>query len=178
MTLAASTMNIGDRIAPSQNAGHGSVGSVSLRPVLRDFRPSDQRELRRLILEGLRDRWGEAFDASVNPDLDDVVTNYLDRGAEVVVIESNGEIIATGTLVAEDGVTGRIVRMSVAAAHRRQGLARRVVEELVQRARRSSMSEVKVLTDTPWTSAVELYRACGFTELGSDGSDTHFVMPL
>ncbi len=100
--------------------------------MLRDFRPSDQRGLRRLILEGLRDRWGEAFDASVNPDLNDFVANYLGRGAEIVVIESNGEIIATGTLIADDGITGRIVRMSVAAAHRRQGLARRVVEELVR----------------------------------------------
>ncbi|CAN5894218.1 hypothetical protein BH23ACT2_BH23ACT2_29330 [soil metagenome] len=146
--------------------------------MLRDFRPSDQRGLRRLILEGLRDRWGEAFDASVNPDLSDFVANHLDRSAEIVVIESNGEIIATGTLINNDGTTGQIVRMSVSAAHRRQGLARRVVEELVRRARRRSMSEVRVLTDTPWTSAVELYRACGFTEVGRVGTDTHFVMPL
>ncbi len=146
--------------------------------MLRNFRPSDQRALRRLILEGLRDRWGEAFDASVNPDLSDFGASYLDRGAEIVVIESNGEIIATGTLITDDGTTGQIVRMSVSAAHRRQGLARRVGEELVRRARRRSMSEVRVLTDTPWTSAVELYRACGFTEVGSDGTDTHFVMPL
>jgi len=146
--------------------------------MLRDFRPSDQRVLRQLILDGLRDRWGEAFDASVNPDLNDLVANYLVHGAEIVVVESNGEIIATGILTADDDSTGRIVRMSVAAAHRRRGLARRVVEELVRRARRRSMSEVRVLTDTPWTSAVELYRACGFTEVGSDGIDTHFVMPL
>lgn len=148
--------------------------------MLRDFRPTqtDQRELRQLILAGLHERWGETFDASVNPDLDDFVTNYLDRGAEVVVVESNGELIATGILVCDEASTGRIVRMSVAASHRRRGLARRVVEELIGRARRREMSEVRVLTDTPWTSAVELYRACGFTEIGSDGADTHFVMPL
>jgi ribosomal protein S18 acetylase RimI-like enzyme len=145
---------------------------------LRDFRPSDQCELRRLILEGLRDRWGEAFDPSANPDLDDVVTSYLHRGAEVVVIESAGEIIATGTLVADDATTAQIVRMSVAAAHRRQGLGRRIVEELVERARRRQVSEVSVLTDTPWTSAVELYRSCGFTEVRRDATDTHFAMPL
>jgi GNAT superfamily N-acetyltransferase len=162
----------------SQIEGHGPVGSVSSGRALRDFRPSDQRELRRLILQGLRDRWGKAFDASLNPDLDDFVTICLDRGAEVIVIESNGEIIATGILIADDAITGRIVRMSVAALHRRQGLARTIVEELVQRARRREMSEVRVLTDTPWTSAVELYRACGFNEVGSDGTDTHFVMPL
>lgn len=38
------------------------------------------------------------------------------------------------------------------------------------------MTQIRVLTDTPWISAVELYRACGFTELGSDGIDTHFVL--
>jgi GNAT superfamily N-acetyltransferase len=146
--------------------------------MLRDFRPSDQPALRQLILAGLHERWGESFDASVNPDLDDFVTNYIDRGAEIVVVESSGRLIATGILVRDDPSGGRIVRMSVAAPHRRQGLARRVVEELIRRARRDAMSEVRVLTDTPWTSAVELYRACGFTEIGSDRTDTHFVMPL
>ena len=146
--------------------------------MLRDFRPGDQRELRQLILEGLRDRWGQAFDASVNSDLSDFVANYLGRGAEIVVIESDGKIFATGTLVAHDRRTGRIVRMSVSSAHGRQGFARCVVEELVRRARRRSMSEVRVLTDTPWTSAVELYRDCGFTDVGSDGTDTHFVMSI
>lgn len=103
-------------------------------PVLRDFRPSDQRARRRLILEGLRDRRGEAFDASVNPDLRDFVANYLECGAEIVVFESDGEIIAAGIVVADDGATGWIMRMSVSAVHRRQGLARGVVEELTRRA--------------------------------------------
>lgn len=40
------------------------------------------------------------------------------------------------------------------------------------------MRRIRVLTDTPWTSAVELYRACGFAELGSDGIDTHFELRI
>lgn len=146
--------------------------------VLRDFRREDQEALRQLILEGLRERWGDAFDPVFNPDLDDFVANYLDRRAEVVVVERHGELVATGTLVPELPDAGRIMRMSVSAAHRREGLGRRVVGELVARARRRGMAEVRVLTDTPWTSAVELYRACGFTDLGDDGVDTHFVMNL
>lgn len=146
--------------------------------MLRDFEPADQSALRRLILAGLQDRWGERFDAARNPDLDDFVTHYLDRGAEIVVFEADFEIIATGVLVPDEDNAGEIVRMSVAATHRRQGLARLVIQELIGRARRREMSEIRVLTDTPWTSAVELYRACGFAEIGSDGTDTHFVMPL
>ena len=162
---------------PSPNAGPRYSPVASL-PMLRDFRPGDQDALRRLILDGLRERWAEAFDATVNPDLSDFVANYLDRGAEIVVIESHGDIIATGTLIAGDDAAGRILRMSVSVSHRRQGLARHVVEELVRRARRRGMSEVRVLTDTPWTRAVELYAACGFTEVRRDATDTHFVLPL
>lgn len=77
-----------------------------------------------------------------------------------------------------EGDVGRIVRMSVAHAHRRQRLAQGIVDELVGRARRRGMSEVRVLTETPWSSAVMLYRACGFTELGDDGVDTHFRLEL
>lgn len=145
--------------------------------VLRDFRSSDQPAVRLLILAGLQDRWGETFNAGLNPDLDDFEANYLDCGGEVV-IETDGAIVATGILVPDEGATGWIVRMSVASAYRRQGLARAVVEELIRRARRRDMTEVRVLTDTPWTSAIALYRECGFTERGSDGTDTHFAMPL
>lgn len=41
--------------------------------MVRDLRPSDQQELRRLILDGLRERWGEAFDATQNAGLEDFV---------------------------------------------------------------------------------------------------------
>lgn len=146
--------------------------------MLRDFSPADQNDLRLLILAGLRERWGESFDADRNPDLTDFMASYLHRGCDVVVIERDGELIATGTLMPDTGGAGKIVRMSVARSHRRQGHARRIIDELIERARRRRMSEVRVLTDTPWESAVALYRACGFTELGDDGIDTHFRMDL
>lgn len=147
--------------------------------MVRDFVASDQQELRSLILAGLQERWGDAFDARFNPDLDDFVASYLDGGAEIVVVEADGVLVATGTLLHDDrGDVGQIVRMSVAETHRRQGLGRSVVTELLARARRRGVSEVRVLTDTPWMSAVELYRSCGFTEVGRDETDTHFALRL
>lgn len=59
---------------------------------------------------------------------------------------------------------------------RREGLVRLVVEELVARARQRGIGELKVLTDTPWDSAVALYRSCGFVEVGRNSTDTHFTM--
>jgi N-acetylglutamate synthase-like GNAT family acetyltransferase len=144
---------------------------------MRDFIPGDQG-LRQLILTGLQHRWGDAYDPRFNGDLEDFESNYIKRGAEIVVIELNHKLVATGTLVPDGSNSGRIVRMSVAGPNRRKGLARRVVSELVARARRQGMSEVRVLTDTPWASAVELYRSCGFVEVASDERETHFTMQL
>ena len=146
--------------------------------MIRDFEPRDQEAFRALVLAGLAERWGEAFDPTFNPDLLDIEASYLAQGAVVVVAENDAGLVATGILRPETGNRGRIVRVSVDAGCRRQRLGRRVVEELVTRARQRRMSEVVVLADTPWTSAVDLYRACGFREVASDDRDTHFVLAL
>ncbi len=145
---------------------------------MRDFRPSDQEAVQRLILDGLRERWGAAFDDSLNSDLDDIAASYVDCGADVVVVDTDTGIVATGVLLSEWDQRARIVRMSVASTHRRQGFGRMVVEELISRARKRGVPEIVVLTDTPWTSAVELYLACGFSEVDRDDTDTHFAMAL
>lgn len=143
--------------------------------MVRDLRREDQDGVRSLVLDGLAERWGEAFDPSRNPDVDDVWATYVEVGADVVVAEADGVIVATGTLLAETDGSGRIVRMSVAATHRRLGLGRAVVAELVARAGQRGLAPVVVLTDTPWTSAVELYRSCGFRVVAIDDTDTHFL---
>jgi hypothetical protein len=66
--------------------------------VLRDFEPRDHEPVRELVLAGMRERWGDAYDPSANPDLDNISACYVDRGADVVVAEIGGEIVATGIL--------------------------------------------------------------------------------
>jgi len=143
--------------------------------VLRDFRQDDQRSLRQLVLDGLAERWGDDYDPTANPDLDDIWATYVARGSEVVVAEHDDVIVGAGTLRPEPDGRGRILRMSVAASHRRRGVARSIVQELFARADRRGLDPVVVLTDTPWTSAIALYRSCGFTELDLLNGDTEFV---
>lgn len=38
----------------------------------------------------------------MNPDLDDIAATYVEAGAEVVVLEADGRILATGTLAPTD----------------------------------------------------------------------------
>ncbi|MGK2947971.1 MAG: GNAT family N-acetyltransferase [Acidimicrobiales bacterium] len=146
--------------------------------MLRTFTEADQASVHDVILNGMKERWGDAYDPAFNSDLDDITGNYVDCGADVVVAERDGTVMATGMLIPDADASGRIVRMAVAGSHRRRGLGRAVVHELVRRARVRSMVEVRVLTDTPWTSAVELYLSTGFVKVGDDGRDVHLVMRL
>ncbi len=66
--------------------------------VVGDFTPEDQAAVRALVPAGLQERWGEAFNPGLNPDLDDLTANSLDRVAEIVVIDNATQIVATGTL--------------------------------------------------------------------------------
>lgn len=146
--------------------------------MLRDLTVADQAAVRALVLAGLQERWGAAFDESRNPDLDDVSASYVATGGEFVVAEVGGRIVGCGALRIESEFRARILRVSVAAPDRRRGIGRQVVHELVRRAQQRGIREVLVLTDTPWESAVALYRACGFQEIGFDETDTHFALTL
>ncbi len=145
--------------------------------VIDRFRHEHQPVVEQLIQDGLRDRWGDNFNPAFNQDVLDIQGNYVDAGAIVLVAELDGRIVATGTL-SIDGPDGEIVRISVASTHRRRGLARMMVEALIESARAHSLERVRVATDTPWRSAVALYRSTGFTEVCADETNTHFELML
>ena len=68
--------------------------------------------------------------------------------------------------------------MSVAAAHRRRGIGRLIVAELVATARRWGVERVVLETTSTWTDAVDLYRSCGFVVTHVDGDDTWFALEV
>lgn len=174
-------------VTPAAIVGKEQQGkrAMAAQRVVRDFKPGDQASVRELIQEGLRSRWGTSFDPAANPDTDDLATNYSASGAEIVVVEVNGRVAATGILSIEPrpsfltSLSGpriaRLRRISVSNRHRRQGLGRLVVDELVRRATDRGYSTVVVSTDTPWTDAIALYQSCGFNEVFRDDEETHLV---
>ena len=146
---------------------------------LHDLRPDEQDAVRSLILAGLGEHWG-SVDPALNPDLDDLAVTYAD--GQILVATDDGAVVGTGTVVRRDATTAEIVRMSVVRRHRRTGLGRRLVDDLVATARRWGMSRVVLETSARWTEVVEFYVRCGFTqthfESGEFGRDAWFEMKL
>ena len=138
--------------------------------------PASRDAVRRLILDGLTERWGE-LDPSLNDDLGDLGDGH-GRSETVVVFDGVGEVVGTGTIVQRSDATAEIVRMSVSPTARRGGVGRRIVEDLVDRAAARGVERVVLETTSTWTDAIAFYRSCGFeithTTVGPSGEDTWF----
>lgn len=142
---------------------------------MRPFSGNDQTVVKQLILAGLQEHFGR-LDPSLNPDLDDIGAYYLAAGDHFWVAEIDGQVVGCGGLVAEDGQTGRIVRVSVSKQKRGQGIGRMVVEQLVALGWQRGYQRLVVETNHDWSAALALYRRCGFQEYGRDQESFHLQL--
>lgn len=138
---------------------------------LRDFAPDDQASVRALILTGLGEHWGW-IDETRNPDLDDISAHYT--GETFLVAHRGDTLIGTGALVAEGEATGRIVRMSVAAAERRAGIGTLILRELEARAVQRGFRLIVLETTATWGEVIAFYVRNGYRALGERDGDMHF----
>ncbi len=159
----------------AHSARSGLARPVSL--LLRPFRPDDQQAVRELVLNGLGEHFG-VIDATLNPDLDDIQSTYVDSGGLFIVAEIDRCIVGTGALIEEEPGVGRLVRMSVAAAFRGQGIGRALVRHLLDAARERGYARVVCETNHDWSDAIGLYRSCGFREVALIDGDRHFAIDI
>jgi GNAT superfamily N-acetyltransferase len=138
---------------------------------IRPFRSSDQRAARTLIEEGLGAHFGHV-DRDANPDLVDIRSSYAQDGNAFFVAECDGAFIGTTGVVIEAG-RGRLVRVTVARAHRRGGVGSALLRRAIEHARGAGVAELVVFTQPEWPDAVGFYRAHGFEPFGRDAIDVH-----
>ncbi|KIQ63634.1 acetyltransferase [Kitasatospora griseola] len=83
----------------------------------------------------------------------------------LLLLLRDGEPVAGGAFRRYDAHTAELKRMWTAAAHRRQGLARRVVAELELAARAAGYRRIFLTTGSFQPEAKGLYLATGYTPL-------------
>ncbi len=143
----------------------------------RPFSPPDQAAAKQLILAGLAEHWGE-LDVSLNPDLNDIQTSYIDSGGAFVVVEAAGKLVGTGALLPEGEGVARIMRVSVDKEYRRVGLGRELTDYLVTLARQMGYAKLLVETTDTWEPAIRLYQSYGFVEVARYDGDVHMELVL
>ena len=136
------------------------TGEVSLRHT--DSQDPDFRRLIARLVGELEDQYG-ALQRQYERH------NTLERIADAVVVTIDGEPAACGAFREADGDAVEIKRMYVATEHRRRGLARRVLEELEQKARGRGYRHAVLETGVKQTAAIDLYKSSGYALIENYG---------
>lgn len=143
---------------------------------IRPFQPGDQEAARALILAGMREHWGRAFDPDRFPDLIDIQRSYA-RGTFLVAYGGEN-LVGTGALLPERRGEARISRVSVAKEVRRQGIGTALIARLCEAARKQEYRKIHLETTSTWKGVIAFYSDCGFDLLGTWNGDTHFVLQI
>lgn len=145
---------------------------------IRPFAREDQVSCRELILQGLTEHYGSSSDPVKypNPDLDDIAKTY--KNETFLVVELEGEIIATGAVIEEDEKRGRVVRMSVRRQHRRKGIGTEILNELRNAAKERGYQQLVLETTMGWEYVKAFYLEYGFEITGYRIEDNEVDMRM
>ena len=132
---------------------------------IRSFEVGDQEQARWLILEGLGEHFGY-IDETLNPDLDDILHNYIIPGHVFVVVCMGREIVGTGALISLGEGLSEMVRISTRKEYRRRGIGQAIITYLLNVARQRGDRRIIVKTNASWHDAINLYKRLDFVEYG------------
>lgn len=156
--------------------------------VVRELRPEDIPQARELMLRTVYEDFGDPYDPAIHADIDDMAGWYIaPEGPFMLVAVDNEshEIIATagirGGALKEglspqhlvdryrDGRTGQLVRVYVLREHRRRGIARVLVDAVLQRAAQEGHYDTIALHTFPHSpGALGFWEAMGCVVVEDD----------
>jgi GNAT superfamily N-acetyltransferase len=96
----------------------------------------------------------------------------------LIILHENGESVAGGAFRRYDQDTAELKRIWTHSAHRRRGLARRVLLELEAEALRRGYSKLYLTTGPRQPEAKNLYLATGYTALFDLAADPEEIKHL
>jgi len=134
--------------------------------------PDDPRALPLLTeLEWEYDnRYGDLFGEPASEELNRYPADeFIAPNGAFLLLLRDGVAIAGGAFKRFDDSTTELKRIWASSAHRRQGLARRVVTELEDESRRRGFTRSYLTTGPRQPEAVRLYLATGWTPLFDTG---------
>jgi len=99
------------------------------------------------------------------PDLADVEASFLAAGGDFLVGVEGDAVVAMGGFRPVSPTVGEVLRVRVHPARRRDGLGRRLMDELELRARRRGIDQLTLDTATNQPEAVAFYRGLGYREV-------------
>ena len=130
---------------------------------IRSYEPGDAAAIKRLHAESQVD-----VEANVAEDFFDDLFSIGESFAGGAFVVAHVRRFRGGEILVGMGglfASGEVVRMRVAAQHRRQGIARLILRELIESAERLGFQTIHLHTLQEQRAAQALYLSCGFVEV-------------
>ncbi|MHB8866624.1 MAG: GNAT family N-acetyltransferase [Pirellulaceae bacterium] len=125
----------------------------------------------RAVLLSVRSEFAVMDDTGVSDqDLNDVEQNYFGSGGVFEVIEDrrSNRIVGCAGLLPRSQCRVELCKMYILKSARGQGLGKRLLEDLLEAARRGGFAEVWLETNSVLTAATSLYETYGFQPVAPD----------
>jgi len=135
--------------------------------LLRRYEPGEEGAVRRVFRRAMREAGTDPADVPGTQDLDWIEGAYLDHGGEFLVVEVDGEVVATGGLVV-DGNVGELFRIAVDPDHQRAGHGSGLLAALEDAARERGVERLILTTALRQDAAVDFYSDHGYGQTGHD----------
>ncbi|WP_189870401.1 GNAT family N-acetyltransferase [Streptomyces bluensis] len=143
---------------------HVAVSDPRVRPLLRE------------LGHEYSTRYGKDAHAEISRYPDEEFTEPY--GGLLLLLLERGEPVAGGAFRRYDATTAELKRIWTHSAHRRRGLARRVIAELEREAGARGYRRIYLTTGPRQPEARGLYLATGYTPLFDTEADPETVGPL
>ena len=143
---------------------------------------ADCDQIRQLVF-GVLAEFGLAPDYDgTDRDITDIETNYFDRGGVFKVIENDeGKIVGTIGLFPLDAKTVELRKMYFAPEVRGLGLGKKLLREMIEKARNLGFLRIYLETASVLKQAVHIYEKAGFApvvEKHTPRCDQAYVLEL
>ncbi len=134
---------------------------------IRTYQPGDYEQVWALHREGVMETTPQYLDLDpkYEDDLRNIETGYLTLGSNLWVAEADGLMGMIGIQRVDAG-TGRLRRTRVTAAHRRRGIAQRLLQTAERFCRDQGYRRLILDTTEQQTAAHHLYERAGFIRTG------------